>query len=120
MDQVNKLLAVQFHITGPGIIPASTGVTQLEKIISTTIGVLTLVAVIFFVIQIILAGYSFMSSQGDKAKIESARKRITDNILGLTIVIVAFGIGALIANITGLGNIFDLNTILGPLLHPLN
>lgn len=111
MDQVNKLLAAQFKLTGPGITPVGDGTNQLESIISTVIGVLTLVAVIFFVVQIILAGYGFMSAQGDKGKIETARKRLTDSILGITIVVIAFGAGALIANLVGLGNVFDLNNI---------
>jgi len=116
MDQI-KLLAAQqsYTITGPGIVPVDTGVSQLEKIISSAIGIFTIIAVIFFVIQVIMAGYSFMSAQGDKAKIESARKRLTDNILGLTIVVVAFGAGAFIASLFGLGNIFDLKNILTPL-----
>jgi hypothetical protein len=114
----NLLAASQsYNLSGPGITPSGNGASQLEKIISTAIGLLTLVAVIFFVIQIILAGYGYMSAQGDKNKVEVARKRITDNILGLTIVIVAFGAGALIANIAGLGNIFNLSSILS-ILNP--
>jgi len=115
MDQVNNLLAANYKITGPGIVPTGNGVDQLEKIISNVIGLLTLVAVIYFVIQITLAGYGFMSANGDKAKVEAARKKLTDNILGLTIVVVAFGLGALIASITGLGNIFDLTSIFSKL-----
>lgn len=116
---MNKLLA--FELTGPGIqVPNQTAAgTQLEKIISTTIGVLTIIAVIFFVIQLILAGYSFMSAQGDKNKIEAARDRLTQGILGLTIVILAYGMGALIANLVGLENIFNLNTILTGFSQPL-
>lgn len=83
-------------------------IMRLDNTISAIIGILTLVAFIFFVIQVILAGYAFISGQGDEKKIESARKRLTNGILGITIVVVAFGITALLANIMGLGNIFDL------------
>lgn len=88
------------------------GVAQLDKIISTVIGILTLVAFIFFVLQVIFAGYSFLSAQGDEKKVESARKRLTDGILGITIVVVAFGVSALLASLMGLGDIFNLNTII--------
>jgi len=91
---------------------SSNGVLELDNIISTVIGVLTLVAFIYFVIQVILAGYAFISGQGDEKKIESARKRLTDGILGITIVVIAFGITALIAKLIGLDNIFDLPTII--------
>lgn len=87
------------------------GVYQLDEIISTIIGVLTLVAFIYFVIQVILAGYSFISGQGDEKKIESARKRLTDGIIGITIVVVAFGITSLLASILGLGNILDIKNV---------
>lgn len=94
------------------------GVAQLDKIISTVIGVLTLVAFIFFVLQVIFAGYSFLSAQGDEKKVESARKRLTDGILGITIVVVAFGVSALLASLMGLGDIFNLNTIINQIAPP--
>jgi len=113
---MNQLLA--YTLTGPGIqTSGTTSTTQLETIISTAIGVLTIVAVIFFTLQLIFAGYSFMSAQGDKAKLEAARNRLTQGILGLTIVVLAFGMGALISNLVGLGNIFDLNVVLKPLFQ---
>jgi len=105
-----NLIAVKLK-SNVGLQPTGDGVVELDKIISTVIGVLTLVAFIYFVIQVILAGYAFISGQGDEKKIESARKRLTDGILGITIVVIAFGVGALLASLMGLDNIFDLNTI---------
>lgn len=106
---------IAYNITGLGpTIPDNEkggAVALLDSTLSTIIGVLTLIAFIFFVLQVIFAGYSFLSSQGDEKKIETARKRLTDGVLGITIVVVAFGLGALIARILGLGNIFDLATI---------
>lgn len=95
-----------------GLQPETDGVVELDNILSTVIGVLTIVAFIFFVLQIIFAGYAFISGQGDPKKIESARKRLTDGILGITIVVIAFGVTALLAKLTGISeNIFDLNTM---------
>lgn len=105
-----KLIAVRLG-SKVGISPVDDGVLELDKIISNVIGVLTLVAFIFFVLQIIFAGYAFISGQGDEKKVESARKRLTDGILGITIVVISFGITALLAKLLGLGNIFDLNRI---------
>lgn len=95
-----------------GLQPANDGVVELDKIISNAIGILTLVAFIYFVIQVILAGYAFISGQGDEKKVASARKRLTDGVLGITIVVLAFGTTALLAKIMGFGNIFDLSTII--------
>ncbi len=95
-------------ITGIGIQPVGNGVSQLETIISSIIGFITIVAFIFFVFQIIFAGYSFISAQGDEKKLEAARSKLTNGILGLTIVVIAFGFTAFIAKILGMGDIFNL------------
>jgi putative copper export protein len=110
MAQIIKTINAYDTLVGPGITPETNPIPQVEKIISTTFGILTIIAVIFFTIQVILAGYGFISSQGDQEKIKTARKKLTNGILGLTIVVVAFGLAALLAKILGLGAIFDLNS----------
>lgn len=111
----NLLAAASYTITGPGIAPTTPEAT-LENIISTTVGVLTIVAVIFFAIQIIFAGYAFMSSEGDTKKMEESRKRLTEGVMGLFIVVIALGAASLIGRLTGLGgNVLDLQTLLGKL-----
>jgi len=78
--------------------------TQFEKLLSQVIGVLTVFAVIYFVIQIIFGGYAYLSANGDPGKIEKANKQLTGNLLGLLIVIVAVGLGGLIAKLLGVDN----------------
>lgn len=106
----NRLLAVQYKLEGPGVIPTSDidATSKFEKYLSQIIGVLTIIAVIYFVIQIIFAGYTFISSTGDVKNMEAARKRLIDSVLGLFIVVVALGLGSLLAKLLGLGSIFDL------------
>lgn len=106
MDLVTKALA--YTIEGPGIKPSADSSSQLEKIISTIIGALTIIAFIFFAFQIIFAGYSFLSSQGDAAKLKAARERLTNGILGIVIVVIAFGITAFLGKLLGLEYIFNL------------
>jgi len=114
---MTKLLAVDYKITGPGVQVSGDGVSQAEKIISNIIGVLTVFAVIWFVIQIMLAGYAFITTDGDEKKMEQARKRLTEGVIGLTLVVVALGFGSLIARVAGLGNVFNLTEMFG-LLSP--
>ncbi|MDD4937922.1 MAG: hypothetical protein PHX34_02780 [Candidatus Shapirobacteria bacterium] len=115
MDPTNKLLADVTYQTleGPGIVPDTNPASQVETIISTVFGILTIVAVIYFIFQIIFAGYGFLSSQGNEEKIKTARDRLTNGILGLTIVVVAFGVGVFLANLLGLGDIFNLSNFIG-------
>ena len=75
MDQINqKLLA--YTLEGPGIVVSDPNKSAplAEKLISNVIGVLTLVAFIFFALQIIFARYGFITAEGDKNKMETARK----------------------------------------------
>jgi hypothetical protein len=96
-------------IKGPGIDPgAGGGVASMEKIIGQIIGILTIIAVLYFVFQIILAGYAYISSEGEEKNMEIARHRLTGGILGLTIVVVAVGLGSLLATLAGIPNIMDL------------
>jgi hypothetical protein len=105
-----KPVFAENSISGLGIQPISReeSVSQLEGIISSIIGFITIVAFIFFVFQVIFAGYSFISAQGDEKKLEAARSKLTNGILGLTLVVVAFGFTAFIARILGLGDVFNL------------
>ena len=112
---VNRWLKPVFaanKIGGLGIqVDSQSGsVLQLEQMVSNIIGLITIIAFIFFVFQIIFAGYTFISSQGDEKKLETSRKKLTNGILGITIVVVAFGATAFISKLLGLGNVFDLQS----------
>lgn len=108
----NKLLAqVQFEIPDyqGNVLDKTSATLKLEDFISLGITFLSIVAIIFFVFQIILAGYAFMNSKGDPKNMEVARAKLTQSILGLTITVIAVGASALIANLLGLANVFNLN-----------
>jgi hypothetical protein len=114
---MNNLLAyLSGTITGPGIQPTGNPTGVLETIISSIVGVLTIVAIVFFAIQIIFAGYSFISSEGDAKKMEESRKKLTEGVLGVFIVVIALGLASLIGRLTGLGNnVLDLQSLLSKL-----
>ena len=82
---------------------------MLEKLASNFLGILTVVAVLFFTIQIIFAGYGFISSGGDEKMMETNRQKLTNGVLGLFIVVVSVGLVSLISKLLGLNNPLDLN-----------
>jgi len=82
--------------------------TLFGEFISTIIGLMTVIAFIWFVILLIIGAYGIMSSGGDKAAMETARKRLTSGVIGLVIVIAAIFIARLTADILGLNNILDV------------
>lgn len=110
----NKLLAYQ--LTGSGIQVGSDPILTLENIISKVIGILTIIAIVYFTVQIIISGFSFMSAQGDSKAVEVSKKKITNNILGLVIVILAYAMGALISKLLGISDPFNLNNVLSPII----
>jgi len=83
--------------------------TLFGEFISTIIGLMTVIAFIWFVILLIIGAYGIMSSGGDKAAMETARKRLTSGVIGLVVVIAAIFIARLTADILGLKNILDVN-----------
>jgi len=90
--------------------------------ISSVIGIMTIVAIIWFVFLLITGAISYMSSGGDKAAVESAGKKITSALIGLVIVIISIFIIKLIGYLIGIPNILNFNyffsIIGGTLVNP--
>jgi hypothetical protein len=67
---------------------------------------------IFFIVQVIMAGFGYLSANGDPKKTEVAFAKIWQSIIGIAIVASAFIIAAFIGRLTGLD--FLNFTIYGP------
>lgn len=74
-------------LTGPGIQPETNLGDQIAGIISTVIGILTALAIVWFIIEFIVSGFLLISSAGDQEKTAEAKKRLTQSVIGLVIVI---------------------------------
>lgn len=113
---MNTLADVKLQkIGGSGLGPFGdvnfTSETAFEKFtgaISAIIGLLTIVAAVWFLIQITLGGLSWITAAGEKAKLAEARDKITHAFIGLIIVVAGWGILALA------GQFFGWDTILMP------
>lgn len=73
------------------------------------IGVL---AGIYLIIQLILAGFQYLSANGDAKKTEAAWAQIWQSLLGLVIISGAFILAGLISRLTGINILTP--TIYGP------
>jgi len=104
----NNLLAVTYKIEPFGVAPGADSAATTENLLSKILGILTVIAFIYFAFQIIFAGLALISTEGDKNKAEAAKKRLTDGVLGLTIVVLSMGIGSLLATLLGIPNVFNL------------
>lgn len=75
---------------------------QLNAVVSTIVGVMTVVAAIWFIFQFIIAGYQWISSGGDKNNLQQARDKITNSLIGLIIVVAAWIVIGVIGQILGI------------------
>jgi hypothetical protein len=100
------------HIAGEGLGPFGniTGnpIESVTKGISGVIGFLTIVAVIWFLIQFLIGGISWISAAGDKTKLQESRDRLTNAFIGLLVVVSGWAILALA------GQFFGWTEILAP------
>jgi len=70
--------------------------------IAGIVGVLLTVASIWAFFQLILGGINWISSGGDKGKVEAAQQRLTQAIIGLMIVFASWAIFILILQFFGI------------------
>lgn len=87
---------------------------KIATVISQVIGLLSIVAIIWFVLQLVLAGITIISAGGNKEKIAETQKRITYSALGLLVALLATFLVAILSYIF---NIDFLN--LGSILEKL-
>ena len=82
--------------------------TLFNVFLSTIIGLMTIIAAIWFTFLLITGAISIITSGGDKTKVAEARGKITTAIIGLVVVIAAIFIIQLI------GTLLGFNLILNP------
>ena len=98
---------------GPlGLKGDQSGPQVFTNFISSAIGLMTIIAIIWFVLLMIMGGIGIISSGGDKAALESARKRSTTGVIGFVVVIAAIFVVQLIGKLIGIPDLLDLPALL--------
>ena len=75
---------------------------NLENFISAIIGVITVFAALYFIINFLMGAIGWISAGGDSGKISSARDRMVHGVIGLVVVVAAYGLIGLIGTIVGI------------------
>lgn len=88
--------------------PPNLRVTNLGQLISGAIGAILVIATLAAFLYLILGGFQWITSGGDKAAVEAAQKRIQAAIIGLFIVFAAWAIMLIIGQFFGIDNVFNL------------
>jgi hypothetical protein len=101
----NHILA---QIKNP-VLPASIGAgtvgdggTALGKLVSNLVGALFIAGFLLALVFLLMGGITWITSGGDKTKLEKARDEITNSIMGIVVVAATWAISILVANFFGL------------------
>ncbi len=79
-----------------------------NTVIQSIFSIFLIVGVLYFIWFAVMAGYSFISSQGDLKKIETAKSKLTNAFMGIFIVFVVFALLKFVGYILGINNLENL------------
>jgi hypothetical protein len=85
-----------------------TAISTFSKFISSTIGLLTVIAIIWFVFLLLGGAIGIMTSGGDKQSLENAQKRITTGLIGLIVIVAGIFIIRFIGSLIGIPDILNI------------
>ena len=77
------------------------------KFISGAVGIMTIIAFIWFVFKFVIGAIGIISAGSNKESLEKARSQITTGIIGVIVVIAAIFIIDLIGNLLGIPDIIN-------------
>ncbi|OGG11248.1 hypothetical protein A2Z00_01220 [Candidatus Gottesmanbacteria bacterium RBG_13_45_10] len=90
------------------------GGTALGKLISNVVGALFIAGFLLAFVSLILGGFNWISSGGDKTKLEKARDEITNAIVGFVVVAAAYALTKLVGQFFGI----DIKSLPIPTIQP--
>ena len=76
-----------------------------NKFLTNTIGLITIIAFIWFMFLVIIGAVGIMTAGGDKNAVANNAKKITNGLIGLVVLISALFLIQLIGNILGIKDI---------------
>lgn len=94
---------------GPLGNPTESGIGEFSSFISTAVGLMTIIGIIWFIFVLFTGAIGIISAGSDKQALESNRKKIITGITGLVVTIIAVFIIDLISTLLGFGSVGLLN-----------
>lgn len=119
---MNKFLAIDLAPqggftgakNGTGLLASpGNGIDLFTKFMSSTIGLMTIIAFIWFIFIFFIGAIGIISSGGDKQALESARKKITTGIIGIIVIVAAIFVIKLIGFLIGIPDILNIGLLFG-------
>ncbi len=91
--------------------------TRTEVLISSLIGLLTIIGALWFLFQIIIAGLQWIGASGEKATVQSSQKRLIFSVLGLLVIVASYALLGLMGSFFGL-DIFNFHVTFARIVNP--
>lgn len=110
-----KFLAATEGITNPalGNLKTKTGDNFFSSLIPALIGLAFVIGSLLFFFSLIMGAIEWITSGGDKTKLESARSKITNAIVGFVILLIAFAIVKIFQDFFGIKILtLDINQLI--------
>jgi ABC-type phosphate transport system permease subunit len=95
------------NVPGPLGTPGTNAPSLFNKILSSMVGLITIIAFVYFMFTLITGAIGIITAGGDKVKLETSQKRLTTGIIGVIVVIAALFIADLIATLLGIPDFLD-------------
>jgi len=73
-----------------------------NKVISTIISIMTIIAAVWFLFVLMTGAIGWITAGGDKASLETAKKRISNGIVGIVVVVTAIFLADILGKLLGL------------------
>ncbi len=81
--------------------PDPTGAGGISQFFSNFVGLFYSVAILVLILMIIWGAFDWLTSGGDKEKIDSARKKLINAVIGIILFAVAFAVIQVLGQFTG-------------------
>ncbi len=81
--------------------PAGVQITDIGRLISSGISVVIIISGILVFVYLVWGGIEWLTSGGDKTRVESARNRISNALIGLAIIAASWALVRIIAYFFG-------------------
>ncbi|HYD34893.1 MAG TPA: hypothetical protein VD999_02400 [Vitreimonas sp.] len=96
--------ADNFNITkfGDSAVGRETALKNLELFVSQILGFLTVLAALFFIVYFVMGAFKWTAAGGDSGKVGKARDQMIQGVMGLIIIVAAYGVMGLIGRIVGI------------------
>jgi hypothetical protein len=103
------LFAIQLDIAGQAVsqqVPGAANLTTADagfgKLMGSLLSFIMAIAAILLLVYLLWAGIDWITSGGDKGKLETARNKITNGIIGIIVLAASTGLITLVQSFLGL------------------